>query len=254
MQQKEFLGIDIGASGIKGAIVNVKTGKLVSERLRIPTPSPATPNAVAKTFAELVKKFDYKGEIIGCGFPAIVKKGVAHSAANIDKSWIGTDIHKLFAKTTKKQIVASNDADVAGLAELRFGGGKGKDGTVLVITVGTGLGSALFTNGHLIPNTEFGHFYLKGHNKVAEQYASDRVRKKKDLSWKIWATRFDKYLQMVEKLFSPDMIILGGGASKKFEKFADQLHTQAEIVPAELLNNAGIIGAAVFAAQTNKTK
>lgn len=254
MNQNEYLGIDIGASGIKGAIINVKSGELLSERIRIPTPSPSTPKAVATAFAELVRQFGWKNKIIGVGFPSIIKKGVAHTAANIHQSWIGTNVETLFTEATKCHVVVKNDADVAGIAEMQFGKGKGRKGTVLIVTIGTGLGSALFFGGKLVPNTEFGHFYLKGHNKVVEQYTSDGVRKKKDLSWKIWALRFDKYLQLVNKLLSPDLIILGGGSSKRFEKYQRFISIKTPIQPADLLNNAGIIGAAVFASRAEIEK
>lgn len=247
MTKKEYLGVDIGASGVKGAIINIKTGELLSERLRIPTPNPSTPKAVAKTFAQLVSELKWKNKVIGCGFPAIIKNGVAHTAANIHKDWIGTNVEKLFSEATGCPVVVRNDADVAGVAEMSFGIGKNKKGTVLIVTVGSGLGSALFVNGHLLPNTEFGHFFLKGHNKVVEQYASDGVRKRKDLSWKEWGQRFNRYLLHIESLLSPDLIILGGGGSKKLSKFEACLSTNTPVVPAKLLNNAGIIGAAAYA-------
>ncbi len=252
MPRKEYLGVDIGASGIKGAIVDVKTGELVSERLRIPTPNPSTPKAVAKTFATLLKEFGWKNKVVGCGFPAIVRNGVAYTAANIHKSWIKTDIEKLFSNASGCEVTVKNDADVAGIAEMNYGVGKGHKGTVLIVTIGSGLGSALFINNTLVPNTEFGHFYLKGHNKVVEQYAADSVRKKKDLSWNVWAGRFDRYLEHMELLLSPDLIILGGGASKKFEKFKKNLTIKTPITPATLLNNAGIIGAAAYASKMEK--
>ncbi len=253
MAQKKYLGVDIGASGIKGAIVDVETGEVISDRLRIPTPKPSTPKAVAKAFKELVDQFSWKNKVIGCGFPSIIRNGTAYTAANIHQSWIGTNVEKLFSEVTGCPVSVKNDADVAGIAEMNIGVGKGKKGTVLIITVGTGLGSALFVNGHLVPNTELGHFYLKGHNKVVEQYAADSVRKSKDLSWKVWALRFDRYLQHVEKLFSPDLIVLGGGSSKKFEKYSKYLSIETSITPAILLNNAGIIGAAVHAYDVEKS-
>jgi polyphosphate glucokinase len=250
MSQKEYLGIDIGASGIKGAIVNIKKGDLVSERLRLPTPQPSTPKEVAKTFAQLVKDLNWSGKIIGVGFPAVVKRGVAKTAANIHKDWINTDIEKLFTKATGCDVFVRNDADVAGLAEMRYGVGQNRKDTVLIITIGSGLGSAVFRNGFLVPNTELGHFYLKGHNKVVEQFTSDGARKRQELSWKEWAKRFDRYLETVTLLLAPDLIILGGGGSKKFEKFESYLKfDKVPLAPAELLNNAGIIGAARYAYQ-----
>lgn len=253
MKYKEFLGIDIGASGIKGALVDVEKGEIIGERHRIPTPNPAEPKAVAKVFAEVVRHFNWEDKIVGCGFPAIVKKGVAHSAANIDSAWIGKDIAQLLSKYSNCPVVVRNDADVAGIAEMQFNSEEySSQGTVIIITIGSGLGSALFVNGVLVPNTELGHFFLKGHNKIAEQYASDRVRKEKDLSWKVWGGRFNTYLTHLEKLFSPDLIILGGGSSKRFDRYKEYLTIETTVKPAQLLNHAGIIGAAVYAAQMKK--
>ncbi len=246
MSKNECLGVDIGGSGIKGAIVDITSGKLQSERLRIPTPSPSTPKAVAKTFSELVDQFKWKGKI-GCGFPAVIKNGVVYTASNIDKKWIGTDAAKLLAKETGSKVFVSNDADLAGLAEMRFGAGKGKKGNVLMITIGSGLGSALFIDGQLVPNTELGHIFLKDQKIIAEKYAADSVRKQKDLSWKEWGKRFDEYLLHVDKILRPSLIILGGGGSKKFNRFSDLLTVKTKVVPAELLNNAGIIGGAIYA-------
>jgi polyphosphate glucokinase len=242
----QVLGVDVGGSGIKGAIVDVGEGKLTSERHRIPTPSPATPKAVAKTVNELVKHFDWHGKM-GCGFPAPFRQSVAQTAANIDKSWIGTNVAQLFSETTTCETTVVNDADAAGTAEFMFGAGRDRKGVVFVITVGTGFGTALFVDGKLVPNTELGHLQLNGQD--AEQWASDAARKREDLSWKIWAKRFNTYLMELEKLFWPDLFIIGGGASKKSDKFVDRLTLKAELVPAQLLNEAGIIGAAVVAAQ-----
>ncbi|MFT5382959.1 MAG: polyphosphate glucokinase [Saprospiraceae bacterium] len=252
MVQKKYLGIDVGASGIKGAIVDIKKGEVVSERFRIPTPEPSTPKAIAKAFVELVNQFDGENKVIGCGFPSIIKNGIALSAANIHKSWTGTDVEKLFSDATGCQVSVKNDADLAGIGEMKSGVGKDKKGTILFITVGTGLGSALFVGGELVANTELGHLYIKGHNKIAEQYAADSVRKRKGLSWKIWALRFNKYLAHIEKIFSPDLIIIGGGSSKKFELYEQYLSIQTPVMPAVLLNNAGIIGAAYYAYEVEK--
>lgn len=249
MIQREYLGVDIGASGIKGAIVDIKKGVLLTERLRIPTPSPSTPKAVAKAFAQLAKEFKWKNKFIGCGFPSIVKNGIAKTAANIHPSWIGTNIQKLFSEASGCDVFVKNDADVAGWAEMKFGAAKGIKGTVLIVTIGSGLGSALFVNGTLVPNTEFGHFYLKGHSKVVEQYTSDGARKKQELSWDVWGERFNEYLKHINLLVSPDLIILGGGSSKKFEKFREHITIKTPVVPANFLNNAGIIGAAIYAGQ-----
>lgn len=238
----EILGIDIGGSGIKGAPVDIETGKLLAERHRIPTPQPATPKTVAQTVHQIVKHFKWKGEI-GCGFPAVVRHGIVRTASNIDDSWIGARAGELFTKVTGCPTLIVNDADAAGMAEMSFGAGVNRNGTIILITVGTGLGSAIFTHGKLLPNTEFGHIMLKG--KVAETIASDAARKRDDLNWKKWGNRFDKYLSRMEFFFSPDLFIIGGGASKKFEKYIKYLNTEAEIVPAQLKNEAGIVGAAL---------
>lgn len=251
MSDNQVLGIDIGASGIKGAIVNIETGELVTERFRIPTPKPSKPKAVAKAVNEVVEHFKWKG-IIGVGFPAVIKKGIAYTASNIDKKWIGTDGEKLFSEATGCPVYLRNDADVAGLAEMKYGAGKGKKGTIILITIGSGLGSAIFTDGNLLPNSELGHLKFKG--MIAEHYAADSIRKKEDLSWDVWGKRFNEYLEHLEFLFTPDLFILGGGASKKFEKYENRIKVNCNVVPAQLLNHAGIIGAATLAAlQTKKT-
>lgn len=242
---KEILGIDVGGSGIKGAIVNVETGELVTERHRIETPQPATPRAIAETIKKIADHFNYNGKI-GCGFPAVIKNGVIKTASNIDKSNIDVDADKLFSEITGRETSVVNDADAAGMAEIAFGDGKDVKGVVLVITIGTGIGSALFTDGKLVPNTEFGHIYMEN-GKVAEKYTSDAVRKKEDLSWKKWGKRFNKYLTYMDFLLNPKLIILGGGASKKMEKFNEQIKISTPVKPAKLLNEAGIIGAAVNA-------
>lgn len=249
MAENQILGIDVGASGIKGAIVNVKTGELVTERFRVPTPSPSKPKAVAKAIVEVTNHFQWKG-LIGVGFPSVIQKGVAKTAANIDKKWIGTDVEKLLSTATGCPVYVRNDADVAGIAELEFGAGKGKEGTVILITIGSGLGSAVFTDGTLVPNSELGHLKFKG--GIAEHYAADSIRKKEDLSWEVWGKRFNEYLQHLEFLFSPDLILLGGGSSKKFEKYKHLIKTDCSVIPAKLLNHAGIIGAACLAALNTK--
>jgi len=253
MSDNLILGIDIGGSGIKGAIVNIETGELVSERHRIETPQPSLPNSVAKVLKEMVDFFNWKG-MIGCGFPAIVKKGVAMSAANIDKKWIGTDVKKVFEKATGCSVNIVNDADAAGMAEIQFGAGKNKDGVVMLLTIGTGIGSAVFVDGVLSPNTELGHLYLKGQEKVVEKYAAGSIRKKEKLKWDKWGERFNEYLVHLERLYSPDLFILGGGASKKFENYKDELKVDVKVKPAKMLNNAGIIGAAVYAYTISKNK
>ncbi len=240
----EVLGVDIGGSGIKGAPVDVEQGVFTQTRHRIPTPQPATPKAVAKVVAEIVQHFDWDGPV-GCTFPAIVKRGVVYSSANVDDSWMLADGQTLLEEETGCPVLLLNDADAAGIAEMRIGAGRGHDGIVMVLTFGTGIGSALFTNGVLTPNLEFGHMEIRG--KDAEHRASDKVRKDKDLSWEKWSRRVNEYLNHLERLFSPDLFIIGGGVSKKHEKFLPLLETQAEVVPAKLLNDAGIVGAAMAA-------
>ncbi|MEM7659943.1 MAG: ROK family protein [Bacteroidota bacterium] len=240
----DVLGIDIGGSGIKGAIVDTISGTLTTERHRIPTPQPATPRAVAETTRELVEHFHWKGPI-GCGFPAAIQQGVARTASNIDKKWIGVNVETLLHNRTNCPVTVVNDADAAGLAEVNFGAKRGLKGVTLLLTVGTGIGSALINNGVLVPNTELGHLKFKG--DIAEKYASDSARKRQDLSWKEWGKRFNEYLHHVHRLFYPDLIILGGGASKKFEKYEDHIDVETDVMPAKLLNQAGIIGAAVAA-------
>lgn len=246
MAEDKILGIDVGASGIKGAIVDVKKGNLITERFRVPTPVPSKPKAVAKAIADVTEHFEWKG-LIGVGFPSIIQNGVAKTAANIDKKWIGTNVQKLISKATGCPVSVRNDADVAGIAELQFGAGKGKKGTIILITIGSGLGSAVFTDGKLLPNSELGHLKFKG--MIAEHYAADSIRKKLELSWEDWGTRFNEYLLHLELLFSPDLIILGGGASKKFEKYKNLFTINCPVVPAKLLNHAGIIGAACLASE-----
>ncbi|MFQ5617094.1 MAG: polyphosphate--glucose phosphotransferase, partial [Anaerolineales bacterium] len=205
-------------------------------------PHPAKPLLVAKTVAKICEHFDWDGPI-GCGFPAVVQHGVTMTAANVDDDWIGADAAGLIAKVTGCPARVINDADAAGVAEMRFGAGAGRGGVVLIVTIGTGLGTALFTGGILVPNTELGHIEING--KDAETLASDAAREREDLSWKQWGRRFDAYLQVIEKLIWPDLIILGGGASKKVKKFLPHLDVRAEIIPAQLLNEAGIVGAAL---------
>ncbi|NUM46137.1 MAG: ROK family protein [Anaerolineales bacterium] len=239
-----ILGIDIGGTGIKGAIVNTTTGELVTERYRLLTPQPATPEAVAETVGQISRFFNWQGPI-GIGFPAIVRSGITLSAANVDLAWIGTDAATLFEQATSCPVRVVNDADAAGMAEMRFGAGADREGVVLIVTIGTGLGTALFVNGHLVPNTEFGHIEIGG--KDAELKASEAARIREELSWKKWAKRFNRYLQTLENLLSPDVIILGGGASKESEKFVQRLNVKAELMIAAMLNEAGIVGAALAA-------
>lgn len=240
----EILGIDIGGSGIKGAIVDTATGELKSERIRLVTPQPATHEAVAQTLKELVDQIGYKGPI-GCGFPARVINGEVLTAANIDKSWINVKVEDLFSKVTGQKVFVANDADVAGLAELTFGAVKDYKGPVLFLTIGTGIGSALFINGQMYPNTEFGHIKFKG--DIAEHYCSDAVREREELGYKEWGERLNKFLEYIAFLTQPDFIVLGGGVSKKFEKYESKLTLSTKVVPATTLNLAGIIGAAMYA-------
>jgi polyphosphate glucokinase len=242
----EILGIDVGGSGIKGALVDTESGQLVTSRIRIKTPKPAKPKAVIRTIQELVNRFDYSGPL-GVGFPAVILDGLVMSAANVDDKWINYPGVKGISKATGFPVALVNDADAAGIAEMNFGAGRGRKGVVMIFTLGTGIGSALFVDGQLVPNTELGHLYLHKQDYDAENFASDRIREMKSLSWKAWANRLDRYLHHVERIFSPNLIILGGGVSKKYDKFIPLLTLRTEVVPAELLNEAGIVGAAMAA-------
>ncbi|MBP2334535.1 polyphosphate glucokinase [Saccharothrix coeruleofusca] len=242
-------GVDIGGSGIKGGLVDLEAGGLDGERLRIATPQPSTPDAVADVVAEIVEKFGWDGPV-GITLPCVIKKGVAHTAANVDKGWIGTDAAALFARRLGRRtedVVVLNDADAAGIAEMRFGSGVGRDGLVVLLTFGTGIGSALFLDGQLVPNTEFGHLEVDGHD--AEKRAAASVKEDKGLSWSEWAPRVSRYISVLENLIWPDLVIAGGGVSKKAEKWLPLLEVRTEVVAAALKNDAGIVGAAVAAAQ-----
>jgi polyphosphate glucokinase len=246
MDQEGILGIDIGGTGIKGAIVNIKTGELLTERIKIKTPKPSSPEAILEVIKEIKKKLKYKGERIGMGFPSIVKNGTILSAANIDKSWITYPIVANYSKALKCEVFVINDADAAGLAEMKFGSGKRKKGLVMFLTLGTGIGSAPFKDGKLLANTELGH--LKYKNSVAEKYASNGARLTKNLSWKNWGAELDNYLKMIAFYLSPDEFILGGGVSKEFISFKNHLTIKTPVSPASLQNAAGVIGAAMAAA------
>jgi polyphosphate glucokinase len=242
----EQLGIDIGGTGIKGAPVDIETGRVTADHVRVLTPRPATPDAVATVVADLAGRFETAG-VVGATFPAVIQGGRALTAANVDHSWIGTDVAATFAAACGgRRFVVLNDADAAGMAEVRFGAGAGRPGVVLMITLGTGIGSALFVDGTLVPNTELGHLQLRGGD--AEDYAAESVQVREDLSWKKWGKRVGEYLRHLEALFSPDLFVVGGGVSKKWEHFAGYLDTKADVVPAKLLNQAGIVGAALAAA------
>lgn len=239
-----ILGIDVGGTGIKAALVETKTGELLGERIRIATPHPATPAAIAATLCDLLARQQWSGPV-GIGFPAAIQHGVARTAANIDAAFIGLPVADYFSQQTGCPCHVANDADVAGLAEMRFGAGAGNSGVVLIITIGTGLGTALFADGHLLPNTELGHIRLEN-GYEAERYASEAVRIDKKLKWKEWGAHLNLYLTTMENLLWPDLIILGGGVSKKLGKFLPQISTKAPVVAAGFLNQAGIVGAALF--------
>jgi len=239
----EALGIDIGGSGIKGAPVNIGSGALLTERIRIRTPKGAKPTPVADVVAELVRAFQWNGPV-GVGFPAPIKHGVVMMAANVSEKWVGVNAEELLSSATECPCRVGNDADVAGMAEMAFGAGKGQRGTVIMLTLGTGIGSAIYYDGHLVPNTEFGHLQMNGSD--AEHRASDAARQRDDLSWKKYAKRLNAYLNEMEKLFWPDLIIVGGGISKQHQKFLPLLKLQTKIVPAQFQNEAGIVGAALF--------
>ncbi len=248
----QILGIDVGGTGIKTAIVETTTGELLTERTRVATPRPATPQAVGMTLKEVINEHNWSGPV-GIGFPAAIQHGIARTAANIDKSFIGLPIANFFSEQTGCPVYMANDADAAGLAEMRFGAGKNNPGVVLIITIGTGLGTALFSDGHLLPNTELGHVFLSN-GVEAERYASEAVRVTKDLKWKDWGERFNLYLTTMESLLWPDLIVLGGGVSDKLHKFSPMITTKAPVVAASFLNQAGIVGAALFAEEQLKRR
>lgn len=240
-------GIDIGGTGIKGALVDLDVGALAGERVRIPTPQPATVPAVLDTVAAVVERAGWVGPV-GCTFPGIIRHGVVGSAANVDDSWIGTDLAAELSTRLGHRATVLNDADAAGIAEMRFGAGRDKQGVVLIATLGTGIGTALFVDGTLVPNTEFGHVELDGYD--AEKRAAASIKENEGLSYKVWSKRLQRYFSHLELLLSPDLIIVGGGISKKSEKFLPRLELQAPIVPAQLLNQSGIVGAAAVSAES----
>lgn len=245
-----IMGVDIGGSGIKGCLVNVETGEMETPRFRLPTPEGGKPNKMAEVVRDVVAHFEYKGPV-GYGFPSVVLNGVIYTAANIDKSWIGLDAANLFKGFTNCPAFVLNDADAAGIAEMKFGVGRDyQKGVVLMLTLGTGIGSAIFLDGKLVPNLEFGHLEVRG--KDGEKRASDAVRQEKKLSWKNWAGRLQEYLSRVEGLIWPEVVILGGGVSKEWQKFVPYLKLRAKILPAQLFNQAGMIGAALYAFEKSK--
>jgi polyphosphate glucokinase len=239
------IGVDIGGSGIKGAPVDLASGELAAERLRIPTPQPSTPDAVAKVVADVVARCGPGA--VGVTFPAVVQHGVARSAANVDKAWIGTDVQALLREATGRDVVVVNDADAAGVAEARWGAARDVPGVVVVTTLGTGIGSAVLLDGRLMPNTELGHLEVDGHD--AETRASDAARDRDGLSFQEWAERLQRYYRVLEDLLWPDLIVVGGGVSKRHERFLPLLQLRTPIVPAALRNTAGIVGAAALAAE-----
>jgi polyphosphate glucokinase len=242
----EVLGIDIGGSGIKAAPVDVVKGTLTRERVKVLTPQPAVPQAVADAVRGLVAGFGWSGKA-GITFPGVVTDGIIRTAANLDSTWIGVDARELFGTATGLEVQVINDADAAGQAEMRFGAGAGHQGTVVMLTFGTGIGSALFTHGVLVPNTEFGHLEIRG--KDAEKRASERAREVKDLDWEHWAGRVDEYMSHLEALIWPELFIVGGGVSRKSDKFLPLLEKlRAPVVPATMHNDAGIVGAALAGA------
>ena len=240
----ERLGVDIGGSGIKGAPVDVAKGALTAQRLRVPTPKPATPDAVIATVADLVRQFATTGPV-GVTVPSAVQRGIVRTAANIDPSWIDVDAVGRLTETLGRPAVVLNDADAAGIAEMRFGAGRDQRGTVMIVTLGTGIGTAIFVDGRLVPNLEFGHIEVRG--REAEARASAAVRTTKSLSLSAWAKRVDEVLRTYEKLIWPDLFIIGGGISKRAAQFIPMFTTKVPVVPAQLKNDAGIVGAAVAA-------
>jgi polyphosphate glucokinase len=238
------LGVDIGGTGIKSAPVDVELGDLAADRYRLPTPKKHTPNEVMRVVLDVVKHFpDVEGPI-GATFPGVVIRGVVHTAANMDKTWIGLDADKLFSETLGRPVTMMNDADAAGVAEMRFGAGKDKAGVVVMITLGTGIGCAVFHDGVLLPNTELGHIEIAG--KDAERLASGSARDEEKLPWKEFGKRIQRYLRKLDALLWPDLFIIGGGVSKEADKYLPDIKIRTPVVIAELLNNAGIVGAAVL--------
>ncbi len=244
----EVLGIDVGGSGMKGGMVNIKTGEMISDRFRIPTPESRKPEDMAEVIAEIVKHFNYKGKV-GCGFPTVIKKGVCKSSGNLDESWLGVNIEELFEQKTGLDFTVVNDADIAGYASMEYGVGKGVEGLVVMITIGTGLGSGAFYNGKLIPNFELGQIPYKKYKKI-ELWAAASAKEREELSYKKWGKRFNKFLKYVDLIIAPDLILLGGGTSKDFDEFKKYIKIDTPVIPAELQNHAGIIGAAAAAVHT----
>jgi polyphosphate glucokinase len=246
MGERTALGIDIGGSGIKAAVVDLETGELATARSRVVTPQPAVPKAVSRAIAGLTRTPEFEGPgLVGAGFPAVIKHGLAETASNVDESWIGEDVVALLSAATQRRAYVLNDADAAGIAEMRFGAGRRVDGVVAMVTLGTGIGTGLFLDGKLFPNTELGHLEVRG--RIAERRAAASVRDTSKLSWKRWAARVEEYLQMLERVIWPDLIIIGGGVSKDWGRFFPYIRTRAPLVAAQMQNDAGIVGAALYA-------
>jgi polyphosphate glucokinase len=243
-----YLGIDVGGSGIKSALVDVGDGGLVSERHRVDTPQPSTPESIAESVKEMVSALDYQGPF-GVGFPCVIRNGIAETANNIDSGWVGRKVADTFAGATGREVVVINDADAAGLAEATFGAAAGVGGMVLTITFGTGIGSGLLVDGELVPNLELGQIELDGH-VPAESYFSAKARRREDLDWDAWGARANRYLTHVDSVFNPDLIVVGGGLTKHWEKFAATLDDRLPVVPAEMGNNAGLVGAALWVSRS----
>jgi polyphosphate glucokinase len=249
------LGFDLGGTGVKAALVNLGTGQLVSQRVRVKTPIPSVPAAVADTMKGLFEIISKEVDIpasapVGCGLPGVLKNGRLLSAANIDKGWLEVSAEEVIGAAVGRRVYCLNDADAAGLAEVRFGAGKGVPGTVLLLTIGTGIGSAIFTDGHLVLNTELGHFRWR--NNDAEKRISGTARERRHISWRKWATEFSEFLAEIEVWLNPDLIILSGGVSKEMPRYAAYLKTRALVVPAHFLNSAGIVGAAMYAGLSSR--
>ena len=244
------IGVDVGGTGIKGALVDTELGELVTARVRVPTPHPGTPRQVAQTVSDVVGRIDTSGTV-GVTLPAVVRSGIVETASNIDGSWIGTDATALLEAELGRPVAVVNDADAAGMAEIRWGAGRDVGGTVVVITLGTGIGSGLFIDGCLVPNTELGHLHL--HHGDAEDWAAESIREHDDLSWSKWSARVDAYLHKLEALLWPTLIVVGGGVSKKADKFLPHLTVRTPVVAAQLHNEAGIAGAALLADSLHST-
>ena len=252
MSSTDAFGIDFGGTGIKGAPVDLGKGDFAADRMRVKTPSKSTPKNVAEVFVELLAAFPDSTGPVGVTVPGVVRHGVVHSAANIDEEWIGTDADKLFTEATGREVHVVNDADAAGLAEVRYGAARDRRGLVIVTTLGTGIGSALVYDGVLVPNSELGHLEIDGHD--AERRAANSAREREDLSWSHWAKRLQKYYRTLEQLFSPDLFVVGGGVSKQATQFLPLLDLETEIVPAQLRNDAGAVGAALYASERAGTR